>query len=217
MARFGARLWFVMMIGLQGWAVPALADAPVGSICGISSYNIYNGWSATVRCEGVLPNVSCPVGYAKKVTAVNGGVDNVYTCVKSDRMFAPAPVGTLCGLSSYNIYNGWSVGGACDGVQPHAGCPFGYSAATHILNGGVDRMYLCVKQRPGPQFDMANGRLCGLENYNIYNGWSRTSACRGDWPSQRCPAGFRRSAVVVNGGIDTVYTCAAPSMDASRD
>jgi len=185
---------------------------PVGSLCGLETYNIYNGWSRGAKCGTSYPSQSCPTGFSKSEIATNGGINKIITCSQKTEK-TPVTLGQLCGLSHKNIPNASTTqASSCGGYNPAVSCPQGYQQVLAIQNGGYDITYSCAVSNVTSASPALSGVLCGITNYNIYNGLSANVACQ----MKDSEANFTELLKVdtatsvnqvMNGGIDYLKSC----------
>ncbi len=121
---------------------------PEGSLCGLSSFNIFNGAQDGSYCGGKSARTSCPVGFQKISVLQNGGYDVLTSCAALSGTAALNSKGMLCGLSNYNISNGYSQVAQCEMSQS----PASFSEILEVANinpfrlatnGGIDTLLSC--------------------------------------------------------------------------
>jgi len=130
-------------------------------VCTLSADNMTYVWQAlgqelwTRKDNNISPNdlswnvgigTISPTNPAPNTQQGNLDVNDVY--LRSlDKWISQETVktGTLCGMATYNIYNGWSWMWPCEDKYPYDGCPPHYIARIVHVNGGVDTIYSCVR------------------------------------------------------------------------
>ncbi len=183
------------------------------------------------------PVSSCPPGYKRifwysVVSGADAVADAVFACVKETAApLAIMPKGSWCGYTPVNNGNGNTFFGVhvpCQGKDPKAGCPSGYTwAAFNFVSwnqdSSSDSMYTCIQQQDAPATETPQGTFCGFafKNAGTYPSVMGTTgspaqfavSCQGKDPSQGCPAGYSQAYWTTfawysaDSIADTVWTC----------
>jgi len=110
--------------------------------------------------------------------------------------------GTLCGY-----VNNTGKGFLCNNYNPKTGCPVGFTKVSISSFGGKYMHYHCKSNSISSTAPL--GTMCGLANYNNYNGWSSPILCNGYYPNTSCPYGYISSSVqfTYSSTSDRQYSC----------